>query len=118
MRNHFNGSVEVGGYLYGFDNGTLRCLDAATGERQWAKRGFGKGSLIAAGDLLFVLGDGGTVAQVHADPAVYREAGRLQLTAGGRAWTEPSLAGGRLLVRDFDEIVSLELRGEEAEVAE
>ncbi len=118
MRNHFNSSVEVEGFLYGFDNGTLRCLDAATGDRLWSKRGFGKGSVVAAGELLFVLGDGGTAAQVHADPASYREGGRLQLTAGGRAWTEPSIAGGRLLVRDFDEIVSLELRGEGTEVSE
>jgi outer membrane protein assembly factor BamB len=117
MRNHFNSSVAVGGYLYGFDNGTLRCLDAANGERLWAKRGFGKGSLIASGDHLYVLGDGGIAAQVRADPAGYREGGRLQLTAGGRAWTEPSLANGRLLVRDFDEIVSLELRGQDEEVS-
>jgi outer membrane protein assembly factor BamB len=115
MRNHFNGSVEVGGFLYGFDNGTLRCLDAASGERRWARRGFGKGSLVAAGDLLLVLGDGGLTALVHADAAGYREAGRLQLTAGGRAWTEPSVIGGRLLVRDFDEIVSLELTSPPAE---
>ncbi len=117
MRNHFNGSVAVGGFLYGFDNGTLRCLDAATGERQWARRGFGKGSLVAAGEALLVLGDGGLAAMVHADPAGYREAGRLQLTAGGRAWTEPSVIGGRLLVRDFDEIVSLELASPPAEAA-
>ena len=110
MRNHFNTSVAVGGHLYGFDNGTLRCLDAANGERRWAKRGFGKGSLVAAGEWLFVLGDGGLVARVHADPDRYTESGRMQLTAGGRAWTEPSLVDGRLLVRDFDEIVSLELR--------
>ena len=118
MRNHFNSSVVVGGHLYGFDNGTLRCLDAATGERRWAKRGFGKGSLVAAGDWLFVLGDGGLVAQVRADPGGYRENGRMQLTAGGRAWTEPTLADGRLLVRDFDEIVSLELREPPTEEAE
>lgn len=109
MRNHFNSSVEVGGFIYGFDNGTLRCLDAASGERRWSRRGFGKGSLVAAGERLLVLGDGGLVAQVHADPERYREAGRLQLTSGGRAWTEPSVIGGRLLVRDFDEIVSLAL---------
>jgi outer membrane protein assembly factor BamB len=111
MRNHFNSSVAVGEFLFGFDNGTLRCLDAANGERRWSKRGFGKGSLIAARDRLFVLGDAGAVALVHADPTTYQETGRLQLTTGGRAWTEPSLANGRLLVRDFDEIVSLELRG-------
>ncbi len=116
MRNHFNSSVAVGGHLYGFDNGTLRCLDAASGERRWAKRGFGKGSLVAAGELLFVLGDGGTVALVRADPAVYREQGRMQLTTG-RAWTEPSLANGRLLVRDFDEIVAVDLRADQPEDA-
>jgi outer membrane protein assembly factor BamB len=110
MRNHFNSSVAVGGHIYGFDNGTLRCLDGATGERRWARRGFGKGSLVAAGEIIFVLSDDGEVALVHADPSGYRESGRLRLTRGGRSWTEPSLAGGRLLVRDFDEIVSLDLR--------
>ena len=116
MRNHFNSSVEVGGHLYGFDNGTLRCLDAASGERRWAKRGFGKGSLVAAGDMLLVLGDAGLAALVHADPESYREAGRLQLTEGGRAWTEPSVVAGRLLVRDFDEIASLDLSRPATEV--
>ena len=118
MRNHFNSSVEVGGYIYGFDNGTLRCLDGDTGDRLWSKRGFGKGSLVAAGELLFVVGDGGLAALVHADPAGYREGGRLQITAGGRAWTEPSVIGDRLLVRDFDEIVSLDLAEGDEEVSE
>lgn len=112
MRNHFNSSVAVGGHLYGFDNGTLRCLDAATGEIRWAARGFGKGSLVAAGERLFILGDDGTLALAAADPQAYREIGRVQATRGGRAWTAPSLAGGRLYVRDFDEIVSLGVKGE------
>ena len=74
MRNHFNTSVIVGDHVYGFDNATMRCLNAETGEKKWAKRGFGKGSLIAAGDLLYVLSDNGTLALVHADPEEYREA--------------------------------------------
>jgi outer membrane protein assembly factor BamB len=98
MRNHFNTSVAVGGHIYGFDNGTLRCLDVDSGRRRWAKRGFGKGSLCAAGLLLFVLGDDGTLALVHAAPDGYREAGRIQATEG------------RLYVRDFDEIVCFDLR--------
>lgn len=109
MRNHFNSSVLAGGHLYGFDNGTLRCLDAATGEHRWARRGFGKGSLIAADGRLFVLGDGGTLALVEATPEGYRETGRVQIMEG-RSWTEPSLADGRLYARDFDEIVSVEVR--------
>ncbi len=108
MRNHFNTAVLVGGHLYGFDNGTFRCLDAETGERLWSKRGFGKGSLIAAGDLLFVLSDGGVVALVEATPERYNELSRAQATTG-RAWTAPSLSNGRLYLRDFDELVSLEV---------
>lgn len=111
MRNHFNTSVLVDGHLYGFDNGTFRCLDAATGERLWAQRGFGKGSLIASGDLLFVLGDGGTLALVRASPEGYGELGRVQASQG-RAWTAPTLANGRIYVRDFDELVSFDVRGD------
>ncbi len=108
MRNHFSTSVLVGGDLYGFDNGTFRCLDAETGERRWSKRSFGKGSLVAAGGLLFVLSDGGTLALVEASPDAYRELGRVPAMTG-RAWTSPSLANGRLFVRDFNEIVSFDV---------
>ena len=110
MRNHFSTSVVVDRHLFGFDNGTLRCLNAATGEKLWARRGFGKGSLIAADGMLLVLSDSGVVALARADPDGYQEAGRRQVMEG-RAWTSPSLANGRLYVRDFDEIVSLEVGG-------
>ena len=111
MRNHFNTSVVVDGHLYGFDNATFRCLDAATGERRWAQRGLGKGSLVAAGDLLFVLADDGTLALVRATPEAYVELGRIAAMRG-RAWTAPSLADGRLYLRDFDEIVAYDVSGE------
>jgi outer membrane protein assembly factor BamB len=108
MRNHFNTSVLVGDHLYGFDNGTFRCLDAETGERRWSKRGFGKGSLLAAGDRLYVLSDGGVLAQVQATPDGFQELGRVTAMKG-RAWSSPSLADGRLYVRDFDEIVAFDV---------
>jgi hypothetical protein len=116
MRNHFNTSIEIDGHLYGFDNATFRCLDAVTGERKWAERGFGKGSLAAAGSLLYVLSDDGVVALVHATPEGYIEAGRMQVMEG-RSWTAPSLANGHLFVRDFDEMVSLDLRGDASATA-
>jgi outer membrane protein assembly factor BamB len=111
MRNHFNTSVRVGDGLFGFDNATFRCLDARTGERRWAQRGFGKGSLLAAGELLYVLADDGAVALVQAtcdEHRGYRELGRVQATTG-KAWTSPSLAGGTLLVRDHDELVAYDV---------
>lgn len=46
MRNHFSSSVTRDGLTYGFDNATLKCIDAATGEQKRAKRGgLGRGSL-------------------------------------------------------------------------
>ena len=112
FRNHFNNSVLVGGHLYGFDNSTLRCLDAVTGELAWSKRGFGKGSLIACSDLLFVLGDQGVLALVAADPERFRELGRVQAMqdGAGRCWTSPTLASGRLFVRNLEEIVAYDVR--------
>jgi outer membrane protein assembly factor BamB len=109
MRNHFNSSVAVGDGVYGFDNGTFRCLDRATGAKRWAQRGFGKGSLIAAGELLYVLGDDGTLALVEASCEEYRERGRVQAMRG-KTWTSPTLAGGRLFLRDHDEIVAYDVR--------
>lgn len=109
MRNHFNTSVRVGDHLYGFDNTTFKCLDAATGERRWAARGFGKGSLLAAGDLLYVLGDDGRLALVRATPEEYVQLGEVQAMEG-RAWTSPSLAAGRLYLRDLDELVVYDVR--------
>lgn len=106
MRNHFNSSVLVGDFLYGFDNATFKCLSVVDGSMRWARRGFGKGSLIAAGDLLFVLADNGTLALVRATPEAYRELGRAR-PMSGKAWTAPSLADGRLYLRDQDEIVAL-----------
>ena len=109
FRNHFNTSVAVDGFIYGFDNATLRCLDGATGEARWAHRGYGKGSLVAADGLLFILGDRGLAALVAADPTAFNELGRVQAMEG-KSWTSPSLAAGRLFLRDHDEFVAYDVR--------
>lgn len=111
MKNHFNSSVLVDGHLYGFDDGTLKCMEAAGGEEKWAKRGFAKGSLLYADGRLVVLGERGVLALVEADPEQYTELGRTQLFRS-KTWTMPALADGRLYVRDQSELVALNLRGE------
>lgn len=108
MKNHFSSSVYLDGHIYGFDNGTLRCLDAETGESLWAHRGLGKGSLIAADGLLFVLSDRGKLVLLEATPEEYRELGSRQVFRS-RSWTAPALAGGKLFLRDHEEIVCLEV---------
>lgn len=109
MKNHFNGAVQVGEFLYGFDNGTLKCLSLATGEQRWAQRGLGKGSLIAGDGLLFVLSDRGLLVLVEANPDTYTERARFQ-ALNGKTWTSPTLAEGRLYLRDMAEVVALDVR--------
>ena len=109
MKNHFNTTVYHQGHLYGFDNATFKALDVATGKTKWAHRGFGKGSLLLADGLLLVLSDRGVLALVEATPEAYRELGRVQ-AMNGKAWTSPSIAGGRIFLRDQDEIVAYDLR--------
>ncbi len=112
MRNHFSSSIFLEDHLYGFDNATLKCISVETGEQAWAKRGFGKGSLIYADGHLIVLSDRGTLALVRASAEGYVEKGRVQALEG-RCWTAPSLAGGKLYLRGETEMVSYDLKAEE-----
>ncbi len=109
MRNIFNSCVYHEGYLYGFNNATLRCVDVASGEFRWAKRGFGKGSLIIADGRLIVLSDRGKLAMAEASPESYKEIASFQALRG-KAWTSPTLAGGRLYLRDQKEMVCFDLK--------
>ena len=110
MRNHFNSSVLVGEHIYGFDNATLKCLSAASGEIAWAKRGLGKGSLLGAGNRLLVVSDQGAVLLVEATPEAYRELGSIAALAG-KSWTAPSFSRGRLYVRNLSEAACLDFGG-------
>ncbi len=112
MRNHFNTSVAVDGLIYGFDNATLKCIEAASGEQLWAKRaGFGKGSLIFADGHLIVLSERGKLFLVVAGGTGYQQRGAVQILSE-RTWPPPTLADGRLYVRGTDQLVSLDLSGD------
>lgn len=110
MKNHFSSSILYDGYLYGFDDGTLKCINALTGEESWKQRGFAKGSLLLADGHLLVFSEKGLLALVEATPASYKEKARAQILEG-RTWTMPSLAGGNLYLRNQKEMVALEITG-------
>ena len=109
MKNHFNSSVLQGDYLYGFDNAILTCIEANTGEEQWQHRGFEKGSLLLADGHLIILGEGGKLALAEVSPNKYIEKARFQLF-DDKCWTVPTLAGGKLYLRNQKEMVCLDLR--------
>lgn len=113
MKNQFSSSVLHDGIIYGFDDATLKAIDAATGNERWKTRGFGHGSLILAGGHLIVLSDRGKLALVEATPEAYRELGNTQVL-DGKCWTAPSLADGRLYVRNEEQLIALDWKSASA----
>ncbi|RME93715.1 MAG: alcohol dehydrogenase [Verrucomicrobia bacterium] len=104
LQTHMAPPVLVGGHLYGFSRHyarrpEFRCVEAATGRVRWRQTGVRAGSVTALADgrLLVLYGDG-QLALVAADPAAHRELGRFRALEG-RCWTPPTLAHGRLYVR-------------------
>lgn len=108
MKNHFSSSMHHEGHIYGFDNAVLKCIVAETGEVKWSKRGLGRGSLILADGHLIVLADKGRLLLLEATPSGYVEKGRVQALEG-RSWTAPTLASGRLYVRNHSEIAAYDI---------
>jgi outer membrane protein assembly factor BamB len=114
LRSEWQTPVLIGGYLYGFDNvGSagpvthLTCVEAATGERKWQKLRFGKGNLIAADGKLFATTMAGELVVIDATPDEYRELGRKKVVGSTRQ--APSLADGRLYVRDGRQVVCFDV---------
>jgi outer membrane protein assembly factor BamB len=112
MRNHFNSCVLWKGYIYGFDETTIKCLDFKTGKQQWSQRGFGKGSLMLADGKLIILSDKGKLAIAEASPKEYRQLASAQVLPKKKCWTVPVLANGRIYARNNPDgrLVCLDVR--------
>ncbi|HEY3969415.1 MAG TPA: PQQ-binding-like beta-propeller repeat protein [Planctomycetaceae bacterium] len=114
LRNEWQTSILLDGYLYGIDNvgsagpvSHLTCVEAATGKRQWQQLRFGKSNLIAADGKLFLSTMQGELVVVNVNPKKYEELGRKAVAAKMRQ--APALAGGLLYLRDDREIVCLDV---------
>ena len=104
MRNQFNPSIFVDGYLYGVDGNTtnkatLNCLDAKTGDLKWKGPKVGSGSLISAMGKLIIFTDKCELVIADASPKGFKQDARAQIL-GDKCWTTPSLSNGRLYVRN------------------
>lgn len=111
MQNHHGGVVLVNGYLYGFNNAILTCLDFATGKMMWRHRSVGKGSVSYADGHLYILGEDLGVGLVEATPAGYREKGRFSIAdQGAAAWAHPVISNGRLYLRNQNLLMSYDIR--------
>lgn len=101
MMNHHGGVVLLNGYLYGFNNAILSCVEFATGKTVWRDRSVGKGTLTYADGQLYLLGENNVVGLADASPAGYKEKGRFQIAdQGWPSWAHPVVCGGRFYIRN------------------
>lgn len=107
MVNHHGGMVVTDGYLYGFDEQILKCLELKSGKVQWKDRSVGKGSLTLADGHLYLRSENGPVALCVATSKGYTERGRFDPPnrSDKPAWSHPVVCGGRLFLRDMDSII-------------
>jgi outer membrane protein assembly factor BamB len=111
MRNQINSSVLWEGHLYGFDESTLTCLEAATGKAKWTQRGLGKGSLMLADGRLVILAESGRLVIARPSPAAYSPLAEAQVLGKDRCWAVPVLAGGRIFAKNnLGQVVALNVR--------
>jgi len=103
MKNKFNGSVLLDGYVYGLDEGILACVDAETGELKWKGGRYGYGQLLLASGHLIVLTERGEVVLVRATPESHQEVASFK-AIDGKTWNTPAIGGGLLLVRNAREM--------------
>ncbi len=101
MMNHHGGVVLVNGFLYGYSNAILTCMEFATGKVMWSNRSVGKGSLTCADGNLYVLGEDNAAGLVRATPEGYQEKGRFRIAdQGWPSWAHPVVCGARLYIRN------------------
>ena len=109
MRNHFNSCVLWKGFLYGFDESKLTCLDFATGDVKWSQDDLGKGSLMLADGKLIVQSETGDLVVADASPVAFKESARAKVLEK-RCWVVPVLANGRLYCKNnIGDLVALAL---------
>src|SRR5207249_4905327 len=105
-----NSCVLRDGYLYGFDDNELKCLDWKTGDVKWGTKSYGKGSVILADGKLVLYGQTGKLGLAETTPSEFRELCSFQALAGKDTWASPVLANGHLYIRTLDKMVALDVK--------
>ncbi len=114
MRNHHDTCVVRDGFLYGFDNDQLKCVNLRTGEvvQDWeADPVVTKGSLILADKYLLGMTETGRLFLADADPKTFKLRGKMEsVFAGNQNWAAPVLIDGRIYIRNHENVKCIEVK--------
>jgi outer membrane protein assembly factor BamB len=99
-------------HLYGVrPDGQFTCLDLE-GNVLWSsgpEQTFGLGPYLLADGALLAMDDAGTLSLIEAAHAGFRLLGQTKVLRGRESWGPMALADGRLLARDLEEMVCLDV---------
>lgn len=112
LESHHGGFLIHGDHVYGTGQAALACVELKTGKVAWQSRSAGKGAITLADGHLYLRGEGGGVALVEASPTAFKEKGSFNLpkTGGNGAWAYPVVAGGKLFIREWDNMYCYDLK--------
>ena len=111
MKNHHGGVVLVDGYLYGYSDAILTCMEFATGTVAWRDRSVGKGSVTYADGRLYLQSENNVFGLAEATSTGYREKGRFEIPDKGLpSWAHPVISDGRLYVRNQDTLIAYDIK--------
>ena len=104
------------GHLYGVreKDKQMVCMDL-DGNEVWASGpthrfgGQGFGPYMVADKMLYILHDSGKLTLADASPAGYKQLAEYPVLDGHDAWGPMAMAHGRLLLRDFTRMVSIDV---------
>ncbi len=123
LQNHHGGVIYLDGKIYGHSGGnskrshTFVCMDFKTGKVVWKETGLGKCSIVWAEGLFYCLTEDGKMGIAKISPAGYElvssfvfkkykrfKTGGIREDEPKPCWTHPVVAGGKLFLRDQDNI--------------
>jgi outer membrane protein assembly factor BamB len=112
MRNFQSCSILSKGYLYGFDEANLKCIDFKDSEEKWSERGMGRGSLAMCADgRVLVTSDKGELVIARVSPKSFDVIARSQVLPRSMCRTVPVLSNDRIYVRNAKgDVVCLDVK--------
>ena len=117
LQNHHGGMIRLGDHVYmghGHNEGFPVSIEMTSGKDSWRPgRGPGSGSAAVAyadGHLYFRY-QNGTMALIEANPKAYKLKGKFKIkTHNSESWPHPVIAGGKLYLRDQDDLLCYDVK--------
>ena len=104
LKAKFSNPVFKNGYIYGFSENLLVCLEAETGKLMWRGKKYSYGRILLLDQKLLILGHSGVLSVIDASPEKFREVSSRQLLGNARCWNGPAFVNGYLLARNGEQI--------------